>query len=162
MELRYTASRSDVRALLLHNLRHTRRTQLTLLAVAAFPVILGATTLVAGHALSATALVPYLVAGPAAAAFVTLLAILRTKKDERSLHLEPGGIRTTIGTLHGAIGWHQIDSVADDGQRIFITGKSMNGFVIPGEVFRSADERAALVTSMEGWRREAQCSAPAS
>ena len=162
MELRYTASRSDVRALLLHNLRHTRRMQLTLLAVAVFPIILGAATLAAEHAFSAQAVVPYLVAGPVAAVLVMLLAILRTKKDERSLHLEPAGIRTTVGTLHGAISWRQIDSVADDGQRIFITGKSMNGFVVPGAAFRSADERAALIASMESWRRTAQSNAPAS
>src|SRR5262245_26899142 len=127
MELRYTASRSDVRALLLHNLRHARRTQLVLLVIAGIPIALGAISLAADGALSGRALLPYLVTGPTAAALILILAILRTKKVERSLHIEPTGIRTTIGTMHGEITWRQIDYVADDGRRVFITGTSTNG-----------------------------------
>ena len=106
--------------------------------------------------LSGRALVPYLIAGLAVAALIPILAILRTKKRERSLHIEPAGIRTTIGTLRGEIAWRQIDYIADDGRRVFITGKSTNGFVVPASAFSSTEDREALVTSMQRWVREAR------
>jgi len=162
MELRYTASRSDIRALLLHNLRYARRLQIVLLVIAGIPVLVGAIDLAAEGTLSGRALVPYLVMGLLGAAILPILAILRTKKHERSLHIEPTGIRTTIGNMRGEVAWRQIDYVADDGRRVFITGKSTNGFVVPASAFGSTEDREALVSSMQRWVREARFTAPAS
>lgn len=156
MELRYTASRADVRALLLHNLRHAQRLQVTLLYCAALPIVLGALSLLSDHALTASNLVPYVVAGIAAAAFLPLLAIARTKKDERWLEIGPSGLVTTVGTMRGEVPWERIDYVADDGTRVLITGKSMNGFVIPASAFSNAEDRQWFVESITAWTAAAR------
>jgi hypothetical protein len=151
MELRYIASRSDVRALLFHNLRHGRRLQVVLLSSAAIPIVLGALNLSAKHILSAGNLVPFLIIGIVAAALLPVLAIARTKSDERWLKIDSHGLVTTVGSMRGEIPWNQVDYVADDGARVLITGKNMNGFVIPNSAFASAVDRQVLIASMTAW-----------
>lgn len=151
MELRYTASRADVRALLFHNLRHANRLRITLLTLAALPVVLGALSLSGKHALTSANLLPYVVAGVAAATLLPILAIIRTKKDERWMEIGPNGLVTTIGSMRGEVPWTRIDYVADDGKRVLITGKNMNGFVIPVAAFANTEERIQLVQAMTAW-----------
>ena len=115
MELRYIASRSDVRALLFHNLRHGRRLQVVFLSCGAIPIVLGALSLSAKHVLSVGNLVPFLIIGIVAAALLPVLAIARTKSDERWLKIDSHGLVTTVGSMRGEVTWDRIDYVADDG-----------------------------------------------
>jgi hypothetical protein len=115
------------------------------------PILLGALSLSTEHALTGASLVPYIVAGIAAAAFLPILAIIRTMKDERWLQIGPSGLVTAIGSMRGEVSWDQIDYVADDGTRVLITGKNMNGFVVPASAFANAEERVRTVESMTAW-----------
>jgi hypothetical protein len=156
MDIRYTASRRDVTALLRYNLRHSRRFRLVLLAVSAFPMILSAflAIMMRRHVTTAD-LIPGLVIGPLAAFAIPILAILRTKHDERVLSVDANGIRTSIGKLSAELPWAAIASVDLTPTHIFITGTNTNGFAIPLRAFTSPEACDEFLGSIAAWRQGA-------
>jgi hypothetical protein len=66
---------------------------------------------------------------------------LRTKKDKRTLSIQPDKLSTRIGTLSGEIPWAKVDSLDVTKEHIFIIGKNMNGFAIPRRAFVDDTQR---------------------
>lgn len=104
MEIRYTATPKDVRALVRYNLRHSVRLWVGLLAVALCPVAMDAILAAASHGqLTGADVKSGLVIGLVFALAVPIVVPLRTKRDERVLRIDAVGIETTVGKLAGTI-----------------------------------------------------------
>lgn len=153
MEIRYTAQREDVGALLRYNLRHSPRLWVVLLVVALFPAgVATAASLVSGRWPQSGEIAFDLILGVALVAAMLLRARARTKSDERVLSIGPEGIHTTIGKRSADLPWTRIASVDLTPEHIFITGKSANGFAIPARAFASPLERVEFLRELEAIR----------
>jgi YcxB-like protein len=152
MEVRYAAERADVRALLAFNLRHSRRLQITVLAIALGPAAFVALLDGLQGRSAVAALIPGLIIGVGLASFLLGRAVWRTKTDERWLAIDAEGIRTTVGLLAGSVRWSDVDSAVATPEYIFVTGKNMNGFAIPSRAFPSSSDRAAFLSALLRWR----------
>ena len=153
MQIRYTATRQDVGALMQHNLRHSPRFWITLGCLALCPAALNSLLALATRGQVTRAdVVPGIIFGVIAALSLPVLVRLRTKKDERVLRISPEGIETSIGKLSGAIEWKRIASVDETPEYIFITGKSGNGFAIPSRAFADGAERADFLRRIAEFR----------
>ena len=153
MQIRYTATRQDVGALMQYNLRHSTRFRIMLVCLALFPAALNSLLALSSRGrVTSVDVVPGLIFGAIGALCVPALVRLRTKKDERVLSIAPEGIRTSIGKLSGAVEWKRIASVDETPEYIFITGKSGNGFAIPSRAFASGSERADFLHRIAEYR----------
>jgi len=153
MQIRYTATRQDVGALMQYNLRHSPRLWIMLGAVALFPAVLNSLLALSSRGqVTSVDVVPGLIFGAIGALCVPAFVRLRTKKDERVLSIAPEGIQTSIGKLSGAVDWKRIASVDETPEYIFISGKSGNGFAIPSRAFANGAERADFLRRIAEYR----------
>lgn len=153
MEVRYTAERRDVAALLSYNLRHSPRLWAVLVAIGFFPLVLGwVLTLASRRAITGTEVIVDLVFGVALVGFVLFRARSRVKSEERALTIGPDGIRTTVGQLAGEVPWSGVAAVDVTPDYIFITGKNSNGFAIPGRAFANDAARAEFLSRIAEYR----------
>jgi hypothetical protein len=153
VEIRYTAQREDVGALLRYNLRHSPRLWAILVAVALFPVgLVTAVSLTSGRWPARGEVAFDLILGLGLVAVLLVRARSRTKSDERVLAIGPAGIYTTIGRLSADLPWARIVSVDVTPEYIFITGRNANGLAIPSRAFESHLERAEFVRQLEAFR----------
>ena len=153
MEIRYTARREDVGALLRYNLRHSPRLWVVLLVVAIFPAgVATVASLTSGRWPRPGEIVFDLLLGVVLVAVMLLRARARTKSDERVLSIGPEGILTTIGKRSADLPWTRIASVDVTPEYIFITGKNANGFAIPPRAFATRLERTEFLREMEAFR----------
>jgi YcxB-like protein len=153
MEVRYFAVRAEVRALLAYNLRHLRRLQFTVIGIALAPATFVALLDALQGQFAVATLIPGLVIGVALAAFLLARAVFRTKTDERLLAMDADGIRTTVGTMKGAIQWSEIESAVPTADYLFITGKNMNGVAILSRAFQSPSDRDAFLHELLRYRQ---------
>jgi YcxB-like protein len=155
MEIRYTASRRDVGALLKHNLRHSARLWAILLGLAMFPAAFNALIALASRReITRDGVVTGLILGALAAVALPLIGRLRTKRDERVLTIGPEGIRTSIGKLSGEVPWSKVAAVDVTAEYVFITGKNANGFAIPARAFATPAERTEFLRQIDAFRTE--------
>jgi hypothetical protein len=153
VEIRYTAQRKDVGALLRYNLQHSVRLWVILAAVALFPAgIASVAGLVGGRRPRSGDIMFDLILGAVLVAVMLLRARARTKSDERVLSIGAEGIHTEIGERSADLPWRRITPVDVTSEYIFITGKNSNGFVIPSRAFASPVERAEFVNEVEAFR----------
>jgi hypothetical protein len=78
------------------------------------------------------------------AAFVLILPYflrLRTKRDKRTLSIDPVQISTQIGRLKGDVPWKKVESISVTGEHIFIVRRNLNSFAIPQRAFKSEVHR---------------------
>lgn len=153
MQIRYTATPSDTRALMRYNLGHSPRFWFMLLGLTIFAASVNALVVFATrHALMLEDLKSGVIVGVVLAAAIPIIVPLRTKRDERLLNIDPEGIQTTIGRLSGTVPWSRVASVDVTPEYIFITGTSGNGFTIPARAFASLQDRQAFLTQVETFR----------
>jgi len=157
MEIRYTATPDDVGAVLRHNLRHSPRFLMTLVAMMLFPAALyGLFGLLSRGQVTAREVLNGLWIGLVASA-VLVVTRLRAKRDERVLKIDGGGIATSVGELSGRVSWREIAAVDLTPDYIFITGKNTNAFAIPTRAFVTSEERLAFVRQINEFRAAADC-----
>src|SRR6266567_3449721 len=70
-----------------------------------------------------------------------LILRLRTKKDKRTLLIQPDKLSTQIGKLTGEVPWANVDSLYVTDEHIFLIRKNMNGFAIPRRAFVDETQR---------------------
>ncbi len=153
LEIRYTAQREDVGALLRYNLRHSPQLWVVLPVVAALPTgVATAACLMSGRWPRSGEIVFDLILGIAIVAVMLLRAWARTKPDERVLSIGNEGIHTTIGKRSANLPWTRIVSVDVTPAYVFITGKNANGFAIPARAFATPAERTEFLDDVAVFR----------
>lgn len=88
---------------------------------------------------------------------VALLAVmvaypqLRFKPQERSLEIDPMGLRTSIKSSSKAYSWSDVASIDEGIGHIIITLKNLNAFIIPSRAFADEEARNEFLTSARTW-----------
>jgi hypothetical protein len=73
------------------------------------------------------------------------------KPQVRTLVFDRNGIRTEIGKKTGTVAWQEIDSINDSEGTIVVSRKNLNAFLVPRRAFQSEQERARVLTTIQGW-----------
>ena len=84
--------------------------------------------------------------------FLPFALRLLTKPQQRILTINAQGIQTTIGTQSGTIPWAQVADIVQDGDFIFVIGRSGNSFLIPNRAFPAPEQRQVFLEAIRNYR----------
>ncbi len=84
-------------------------------------------------------------------ALMILYPQLRFKPQLRTLVIDEKGLQTTIGKKNGVRMWREIASIEETSDRVIVTTRSMNAFLIPTSAFASEEARIQAVAQMCQW-----------
>jgi hypothetical protein len=84
-----------------------------------------------------------------------LILRLRTKKDKRTLSIQPDKLSTQVGKLSGEVPWAKVDSLHVTDEHIFLIRKNMNGFAIPRRAFVDETQRQEFIRLCQEYMRSA-------
>jgi len=87
-----------------------------------------------------------------------LILRLRTRKDKRTLSIQPEKLSTKIGKLSGDVPWAKMDSLYATDEHIFLIRKNMNGFAIPRRAFVDETHRKEFIRLCEQYIQAARSS----
>jgi hypothetical protein len=107
------------------------------------------------HSLTLTDWVIALVWGAIIFSLFPLVLRLRTKKDKRTLSIEPDKLSTQIGKLSGEVPWAKVDSLHVTDEHIFLIRTNMNGFAIPRRAFVDETQRREFIRLCQDYMRVA-------
>jgi hypothetical protein len=74
-----------------------------------------------------------------------LILRLRTKKDKRTLSIQPDKLSTRIGALSGDIPWAKMEKLYVTDEYVFLIRRNMNGFAIPRRAFVDDSQRSEFI-----------------
>jgi hypothetical protein len=146
MVIEYTATPKDVAALYSYARKHSVK-----LALISYGLPIGLAVVVLVERLSPRhplALADWTIAliwGVVLFFALPLILRLRTKKDKRTLSIQPDKLSTRIGTLSGDVPWTKVGSLYVTDEHIFVMRKNMNGFAIPRRAFIDGAERTEFI-----------------
>jgi signal transduction histidine kinase len=146
MVIEYTATPRDVAALYSYTRKHSLKLALIFYGL---PIAMGLLVLL-GHRSPTHSLTigDWFVALVWAALLFFLFPLmlrLRTKKDKRTLSIQPDMLSTQIGKFSGDVPWARVDRLYVTDEHIFLIGKNMNGFAIPRRAFADETQRKEFV-----------------
>lgn len=84
--------------------------------------------------------------------FLPFVLRLFTKPQQRILTIDAQGIQTTIGEQSGTVPWPQVADIVQDGDFIFVIGRSGNSFLIPNRAFPAPEQRQAFLEAITKYR----------
>lgn len=146
MVIEYTATPKDVAALYYYTRNHSLKLALVSYGL---PIGLAALTLIERrspeHALALRDWAIALIWGLVFFFLFPLILRLRTKKDKRTLSIQPDKLSTRIGALSGEIPWGNVDKLYITDEYVFLIRKNMNGFAIPRRAFVDDTQRADFI-----------------
>jgi len=146
MVIEFTATPKDVAALYYYTRNHSLK-----LALVAYglPVALAGLTLFEsrspGHTLTWADWTTALIWGLVAFFLFPFILRLRTKKDKRTLSIQPDKLSTQIGARSGDITWDKFGELYVTDEYVFLIRKNMNGFAIPRGAFVDDSHRAEFI-----------------
>ena len=156
MVIEYTATPGDVAALYSYTRRHSLKLALISYGL---PIVLAAIILLdrrsPAHSLTLTDWVIAMIWGALIFSLFPLILRLRTKKDKRTLSIQPDKLSTQIGKLSGDVPWAKVDSLHVTDEHIFLIGKNMNGFAIPRRAFVDEPQRQEFIRLCQDYMRVA-------
>lgn len=146
MLIEYRINRFDLVRGFFFNLRHSPRTQQFVFGASA---IGGLYTLfirhrINGH-LTPSDFIIALVVALVIILSIPVFSFVTAKTQKRKLSITTEGIDTQIGSQSGRIAWKSVDSIIVTHDRIFITGKTANAFIIPSRAFISDAQRDKFI-----------------
>ncbi len=157
MVIEYAATPRDVAALFSYTRRHSLKLGLISYGL---PIGLAAIILLdrrsPAHSLTLVDWVIALIWGAIIFSLFPLILRLRTKKDKRTLLIQPDKLSTQIGKLTGEVPWANVDSLYVTDEHIFLIRKNMNGFAIPRRAFVDETQRKEFIRLCEDYIRAAR------
>ena len=146
MDIEYTATPKDVTALYYYTRNHSLKLALVSYGL---PVGLAVLTLVErrspAHSLTLADWLISLMWGLGFFLLFPLILRLRTKKDKRTLSIQPDRLSTRIGALSGDISWDEMDKLYITNEYVFLIRRNMNGFAIPRRAFVDDTQRSEFI-----------------
>ena len=124
------------------------------LIVLAFPLVLWITgsatgdeprVVLRGVVIWAVAAVTFMVAWPQ----------IRFKPQPRTLRVDARGWSTVIGTRSGARTWHEVAAIDERPDAVVLVSANGNALIVPNRAFTDASERAAFLSDVRAWHRQA-------
>jgi len=157
MVIEYTAEPRDIAAFYSYTRKHSIK-----LAALSFglPIVAAlfilATLRSPGHGLNPTDWIIALIWGTALYFLFPLILRLRTKKDKRTLSIQPDKLSTQIGRLSLDVPWASVEGLYVTNEHIFLIRRNMNGFAIPRRAFLDEAQRKEFIRQCDQYRRAAR------
>ena len=157
MVIEYTASHKDIAALYSYTRKHSLK-----LALIFYGLPIGMALLALAERRSPThslTLADWTIALIWGAVFFFLFPLilrLRTKKEKRTLSIQPAKLSTQVGKLSGDVPWAKLDSLYATDEHIFLIRKNMNGFAIPRRAFVDETQRKEFIRLCEQYIQAAR------
>jgi hypothetical protein len=150
MVIEYTAKPRDIAALYSYTRKHSLKLALIFyglpIAITSF-VLAGRRS--PTHSLNLADWTIALIWGVVIFFLFPLILRLRTKKDKRTLSIQPDKLSTQVGKLSGDVPWIKMDSLYVTDDHIFLLRKNMNGFAIPRRAFVDETQRKEFIRLCE-------------
>lgn len=146
MVIEYTATPKDVAALYYYTRNHSLK-----LALVSYGLPVGLATLTLfesrspGHTLTLADWSIALAWGLVFFFLFPLILRLRTKRDKRTLSIQPDKLSTQIGALSGDIPWDKMGQLYVTDDYVFLIRTNMNGFAIPRRAFVDDKQRTDFI-----------------
>jgi len=155
--IEYTAKPSDIAALYSYTRKHSIKLALISYALPiAFAILLLAEFRSIAHSLNLGDWIIALVWGAGLFFLFPLLLRLRTKKNKRTLSIQPDKLSTQIGKMSGDVPWAKVDTLHVTDEHVFLIRKNMNGFAIPRRAFVDEAQRDEFIRSCERYMQAAK------
>jgi YcxB-like protein len=157
MVIEYTATPRDVAALYSYTRKHSPK-----LALMFYGLPIGMVLIVLAerhsptHSLTSADWAIALMWGAVFFFLFPLILRLRTKKDKRTLSIQPDKLSTQVGRLSGDVPWAAVDSLYTTDEHIFLIRKNMNGFAIPRRAFVDEAQRREFIRLCEQYIKAAR------
>ncbi len=157
MVIEYTATSQDVAALYSYTRKHSPK-----LALMFYGLPIGMVFIVLAerrsptHSLTSADWTVALMWGVVFFLLFPLILRLRTKKDKRTLSIQPDKLSTQIGKRSGEVPWAAVDSLYATDEHIFLIRKNMNGFAIPRCAFVDEAQRKEFIRLCEQYIKAAR------
>jgi hypothetical protein len=150
MVIEYTAEPRDIAALYSYTRKHSIKLALIFYGLPIAMVLLVlAERRSPTHSLTLADWTTALIWGAVFFFLFPLILRLRTKKDKRTLSIQPDKLSTQIGKLSGDVPWAEVDSLYVTDEHIFLIRKNMNGFAIPRRAFVDKTQRDEFIRLCE-------------
>jgi hypothetical protein len=81
---------------------------------------------------------------------LTMVGPVLRSPVQRSLTLDTSAVITSTTTKVGEVPWTEVVRIEDEGNRIFIIRRNLNGFVVPRTAFATESARRSFLTEAEG------------
>ncbi len=157
MVIEYTAKSRDIAALYSYTRKHSIKVALISYGLPiAMAVLFLAETRFLTHSLRLADWIIALVWGTVFFFLFPLILRLRTKKDKRTLSIQPDKLSTQIGKLTGDVPWTKVDNLYVTDEHIFLMRKNMNGFAIPRRAFVDETQRIEFIRLCEQYIQAAR------
>ncbi len=157
MVIEYTAKPGDIAALYSYTRKHSLKLALSFYGL---PIAMALLVLVERrsptHALTLADWAIALIWGAVLFFLFPLILRLRTKKDKRTLSIQPDKLSTQVGKLSGEVPWAKVDSLYVTDEHIFLIRKNMNGFAIPLRAFADETQRKEFIRLCEQYIQAAR------
>jgi hypothetical protein len=146
MVIEYTAKPRDISALYSYTRRHSLKLALIFYGLPiAMALLLLAERRSPTHSLTLADWTIALIWGAVFFLLFPLILRLRTKKDKRTLSIQPDKLLTQVGKLNGDVPWAKMDSLYVTDEHIFLIRKNMNGFAVPRRAFVDETQRDEFI-----------------
>jgi hypothetical protein len=150
MVIEYTAKPGDIAALYSYTRKHSLKPALSFYGLPiAMALLVLAERRSATHALTLADWAIALIWGAVLFFLFPLILRLRTKKDKRTLSIQPDKLSTQVGKLSGEVPWAKVDRLYVTDEHIFLIRKNMNGFAIPLRAFAGETQRKEFIRLCE-------------
>lgn len=157
MVIEYTAKPKDIAALFSYTRKHSIKVALISYGLPiAMAILFLAETRSVTHSLRLADWVIALVWAAVLFFLFPLILRLRTKKDKRTLSIQPDKLSTQIGKLSGDVPWTNVDDLYVTDEHIFLMRKNMNGFAIPRRAFADETQRIEFIRLCEQYIKTAR------
>jgi len=157
MVIEYTATPRDIAALYSYTRRHSLKLALMFYGLPiAMALLVLAERRSPTHSLTLADWIVALIWGAVFFFLFPLMLRLRTKKDKRTLSIQPEKLSTQIGKITGDVPWAKVDSLFVTDEHIFLIRKNMNGFAIPRRAFVDESQRSQFIRLCEQYIRGAR------
>ncbi len=146
IQLQYSITRGELASWYWRSIRRNRRhRRLWLLSVVGWAVLAFIYCRWTIRTTPVSSLASAIVVGGLVACLLALYPQLRFRAQIRTLTVGPEGLSTTIAGRSEHYPWSKIAAVEDTGDRIVITNRNLNAFLVPARAFSSADHRAEFL-----------------
>jgi hypothetical protein len=152
MTIQYSVTPNEVTKSYIQQLRYSSAFRIRILTFAVLIFLIYFLTKLLRQGFRLSDLIVALLLGCGVIILLPLTSRLLTKPQQRTLTISQEGIQTSIGAQTGTIPWAKVADVVDDGDYIFVIGRTGNSFLIPSRAFASSGQRNAFLEMLAKYR----------
>lgn len=152
MTIQYNVTPNEVTKSYIQQLRYSSAFRIRILTYAGLIFLISFLPKLLRQGFRLSDFITALLLGCSVILLLPLASRLFTKSQQRTLTISPEGIQTSIGAQSGTIPWAKIADIVEDGDYIFVIGRTDNSFLIPSRAFASSSQRSTFLEMLAQYR----------